>query len=119
MTEATMTNRQRENLQRLIRQREKVLKSEAKERSAQLLAHFENQMGSEYAFDDDAVWAEAKEAAYREVAKAQKLVKARCKELGIPERFAPDLRLLWVHRSSTPRAGAADRAQRKCVTARA
>ena len=62
-----MTRHEREDLQRLIRQREKVQKSAAKERSAQLLADFENQMGAEYAFDDDAVWAEATKAAAREV----------------------------------------------------
>jgi hypothetical protein len=38
---------EREDLQRLIRQREKVMKSAAKQRSAELLADFENQMGSE------------------------------------------------------------------------
>jgi hypothetical protein len=87
-----------ENLQRLIRQREKVLKSAAKQRSAELLADFENNMGSEYAFDDDAVWAKAMEMAEREVAKAQKVVAVRCRELGIPDRFAPSIRLAWCHR---------------------
>ena len=52
---ATMTKGEREDLQRLIRQREKVLKSAAKQRSAELLADFENQMGQEYKFDDDKV----------------------------------------------------------------
>jgi hypothetical protein len=98
MPEATMTNREREDLQRLVRQREKVLKSAAAERSAQLLADFENQMGAQYAFDDDAIWAEAKKAAEREVNKAQKIVAARCRELGIPEQFAPSLGLYWNHR---------------------
>jgi len=40
-----MTRGEREDLQRLIRQREKVLKSAAQQRSAELLADFENQMG--------------------------------------------------------------------------
>jgi hypothetical protein len=93
-----MTRHEREDLQRLIRQREKVQKSAAKERSAQLLADFENQMGAEYAFDDDAVWAEATKAAAREVKKAQKLVEARCRELGIPKGFSPKLSLNWVNR---------------------
>src|SRR3954453_3284624 len=97
MTEATMTNREREDLQRLVRQREKVLKSAAAERSAQLLADFENQMGSQYAFDDDDVWAKAKETAQREVDKAQKIVAARGQELGIPKQFAPSLHLSWLH----------------------
>ena len=45
---AIMTRAEREDLQRLVRQREKVLRSAAKQRSAELLADFENQMGSEY-----------------------------------------------------------------------
>jgi hypothetical protein len=75
-----------EDLQRLVRQREKVLKSAAKQRSAELLADFENQMGSEYAFDQDAIWQKAMETAEREVKKAQVQVATRCRELGIPDR---------------------------------
>jgi len=93
-----MTKSEREDLQRLIRQRERVLKSAAKQRSAELLADFENQMGQEYSFDQDAVWEKATEAAKREVDKAQKLVAARCRELGIPSQFAPALTLNWRHR---------------------
>ena len=51
-----MNKGEREDLQRLIKQREKVLKSAAKQRSAELLADFENQMGSEYSFNQDEVW---------------------------------------------------------------
>jgi hypothetical protein len=93
-----MSRAELETLQRLIKQREKVLKSVAKQRSAELIADFENQMGSEYRFDDDEVWARAAEAAQREVKKAQAAVAARCRELGIPERFAPTLDLIWSHR---------------------
>ena len=64
-----ITRTEREDLQRLIRQREKVLKSAAKQRSAELIADFENQMGQEYSFDQDATWQQANEAAEREVAK--------------------------------------------------
>jgi hypothetical protein len=90
-----MTKGEREDLHRLIRQREKVLKSAAKQRSAELIADFENQMGQEYSFDQDEVWAEAEEAAEREVAKAQARVAAQCRKLGIPDRFAPSLDLRW------------------------
>ena len=37
-----ISRNEREDLQRLVRQREKVLKSAAKQRSAELLADFEN-----------------------------------------------------------------------------
>src|SRR5262245_35972447 len=83
--QAPMTKGEREDLQRLIRQREKVLKSAAKQRSAELIADFENQMGSEFSFDDDAVWERAAKATKHEVARAQKLIAARCRELGIPD----------------------------------
>jgi hypothetical protein len=93
-----ITRLEREDLQRLVRQREKVLKSAAKQRSAELLADFENQISQEYFFDQDEIWKQATEAAEREVAKAQKQVAARCRELGIPDRFAPGLGLSWRHR---------------------
>jgi hypothetical protein len=93
-----ITRAEREDLQRLIRQREKVMKSAAEQRSAELLADFENQMGAEYAFDQDAVWAKAAETAGREVKRAQAQVAARCRELGIPDRFAPSLSLQWHNR---------------------
>jgi len=89
---------EREDLQRLIRQREKVLKSAAKQRSADLIADFTNQMNSEFSFDDDAVWTEAMREAAAEVEKAKRKIAARCRELGIPSRFAPDLSLHWLHR---------------------
>ena len=84
-----MNKGEREILQRLVGKREKVLKSAAKSRSADLLADFENQMASEYSFDDDAVWAEAEKSVRGVVEKAQKHVSVRSRELGIPDRFAP------------------------------
>jgi hypothetical protein len=93
-----MTKGERDDLQRLVRQREKVLKSAAKQRSAELLADFENQMGQEYSFDQDAVWKQAQKAAEHEVQKTQKLVATRSRELGIPDRFAPSLNLNWYGR---------------------
>ena len=92
---SAMTKCEREDIQQLVRQREKVLKSAAKQRSAELLADFENQMGQEYSFDQDAVWSEATKIANAAVAKAQEQVKARCREIGIPDRFAPSLSFSW------------------------
>jgi hypothetical protein len=90
-----MSKGEREDLQRLVKQREKVLKSTAELRSAELLADFENQMGQEYSFDQDEVWRQAAIAAKREVDKAEARVAARCAELGIPKQFAPSLNLRW------------------------
>lgn len=88
---SAMTKGEREDLQRLIRQREKVLKSAAKLRSTELLADFENQMGSIYAFDDVKVWQESTRIAEAEVAKANAKIAAQAAKLGIPGEFAPYL----------------------------
>ena len=92
-----MSKSERADLQRLLRQREKVFKSAAKQRSAELLADFENQMGEEYSFDQDEVWEQAAKAAEHEIRKAQALISARCRDLGIPKQFAPDLGVSWRH----------------------
>jgi hypothetical protein len=93
-----MTKGERDDLRRLIVRREKVLKSAAKQRSAELLADFDSQLAAEYSFDADAVWEAAARLAKAEVAKAQERVAARCVELGIPRQFAPSLNLVWAGR---------------------
>jgi hypothetical protein len=94
----SMSKGEREDLQRLIRQREKVLKSAAKQRSAELLADFENQLGSQYHFDDNEVWAEATRVAEQTVEKCNAKIAAECAKLGIPARFAPRLTDHWWDR---------------------
>lgn len=93
-----MNKGEREDLQRLIKQRERVLKSAASLRSAELLADFDNQLAAEFRFDDDEVWAQAQAIAQEAVAKAQIIVSDRCEELGIPREFAPSLQLGWAGR---------------------
>src|ERR1700722_11814790 len=105
-----MSKSEREDLQRLTRQREKVMKSAAKQRSAELLADFENQMGQEYSFDQDEVWERAAKGAEREGKNAQARGAARCRELGIPDGFAPSLNLHWSHRGYS-NSGAQRRAE--------
>lgn len=89
---------EREDLQRLIRPREKVQKSAARQRSSEIMADFENKMGSEFRFDQDEVWKQAAEGAMVEVAKPQQKIAQRCRELGIPARFAPSLGITWHNR---------------------
>ena len=93
-----ITKAEREELHRIVRQREKVMKSAAKQRSAELLADFEDQMNADYQPEDDPVWEEVTKAAEAEVEKAQKKIKARCRELGISDKFAPRLSVSWHHR---------------------
>jgi len=95
---SVMTKGEREDLQRLIRQREKVLKSAAKQRSTELLAEFENQLAAQYSFDQDSIWKEATRLARAEVAKANERIAAQCAKLGIPKDFAPGLHLGWHER---------------------
>jgi hypothetical protein len=54
-----MTGRERSDFAALIRQRERVLKTKAKERSKELMAQFEQQIAAVYDYDDDAIWEEA------------------------------------------------------------
>ena len=95
MTDQRMTKSEREDLQRLVRQRERVLTSAAKQRSAELLADFENQMGATYFADQDEVWKQVTEAAHQVVARAKEQIALRCREFGIPDQFAPSLSLSW------------------------
>jgi hypothetical protein len=47
---APMSKSEREDLQRLVRHREKVLKTAASQRSAELIADFEQQLASIYSY---------------------------------------------------------------------
>jgi hypothetical protein len=95
---AIMTRAEREDLQAARPPARKSAETSNQTTIGGLVADFENQMGSEYSFDQDKVWRQAAEAAEREVSKAQRVVAARCHELGIPDRFAPSLHLTWHHR---------------------
>jgi hypothetical protein len=96
--ETALTRAERENLLRLAKMRERVAKTGLTQRSAQLLAEFEQQMASEYSYDQDATWKAAVTVAGREVKKAEAQIAERCRELGIPDRFAPGLHLSWYDR---------------------
>src|ERR1700722_12399754 len=96
-----MTKSEREDLQRLVRQREKVLKRAAKQRSSELLADFENQLGSIYSFDNDATWAEAVRIAKQEVEKANAKIAARSAALGIPKGLGAErVHFYWSERGN-------------------
>jgi hypothetical protein len=95
VTAQPMTKSEREDLGKLIRNRERVLKAAAAQRSAELLAEFEQQMASEYSYDEDAVWKKAASAAKDAADAAQEAIAERCAELGIPARFAPMIGVYW------------------------
>lgn len=97
MTE--MTRRDRDELAKLTRQREKLAKARAKQRSLDLLAEFEAQVATDYHLNDEQAWEEAHAEARQAIETANARVLARCRELGIPARFAPSISGgFWIER---------------------
>lgn len=94
-TTESMTRSDRDTLVKIVRQRERVAKTEAKERSAVLMADFERQLDRTYSFNENAVWEAAATAAMAAVADAKLKVNEECEKLGIPKEFAPSLSLGW------------------------
>lgn len=95
---SAMTKGERTELGQLIRKREKVMRAQAQERSAALLAEFDVQSAKIHHWDEDAIWARAKDEAEKAVEEARLSVAARCEKLGIPVEFAPTLQLTWYGR---------------------
>lgn len=93
-----MTKSERVELGQLIRKRERVMKAQATERGAAMLAEFDTECAQIYSFDDDDVWKRSTEEAEKVVAEANATIAARCKELGIPAEFAPSLGFGWIER---------------------
>ncbi len=97
-TDSQLTSKDRQDLLKVIRARERVARSAVAERGAALMAEFERQIAARYAFDDDKVWSEAARRVAAEVGRAQAIVAERCAELGIPPEFAPRLDFNWYSR---------------------
>ena len=97
-TGSTMTKTERNDLARLIRHRERLMKTAASQRAAELLADFERQLGTIYSFDDDEIWKAAALAVDSEVEAAKTRIAERCRELGIPKTFAPTIGHYWQNR---------------------
>jgi replicative superfamily II helicase len=93
-----MTKAERDDLVRLIKQRERVAKTAAEQRSAAMLAEFERQVSALHDFATDEVWAAAAQAAADAAKKCNEEIAARAKELGIPEEFRPRLTYGWARR---------------------
>lgn len=93
-----MTKGERTELGQLIRKQERVMKAAASERSAKLMAEFEQQMDETFSFNDDAVWKAAFDSAKEIMAEANRRIAARAAELGIPAEFAPSLAFGWMER---------------------
>lgn len=93
-----MTKAERDDLVRLIKQREKVAKSAAEQRSAVMLADFEREMAALHPFDSNEVWEAAWKAGVEAAERANKAVTEEATRLGIPKEFQPALSFGWRER---------------------
>jgi hypothetical protein len=96
-----MSKAEREDLIRLIKQRERVAKTAAEQRSAQMPAEFERQISAAHAFDKNEVWNATVEAARAAAIEANAKIAAECVKLGIPEEFRPSLNWHWAQRGDS------------------
>lgn len=93
-----MTKGERQELARLVRRRARVETAAGVQRRADILADFERRLASIYTPDDDAAFRDLHAAAGEAVEDAKAKLAERCRELGIPERFAPSISLAWYGR---------------------
>jgi hypothetical protein len=114
MTDLTpMTKGERDELMKLLRRHEKLATGDVDRVAAERLADFEQQMASIYAPTDDERWAELHAQAASVVREADDALAERCRELGIPERFRPELGMHWYGRGEN--GSAARRAELRTV----
>ncbi len=90
-----MTSAERSDLRSLIRQRARLMKAHVAQRGLELMAEFEAQLQTYFSYNQDEVWAAAYAEAEKIAQESNTRVAQRCKELGIPEKFAPSLSFGW------------------------
>jgi hypothetical protein len=95
-----MTQSERKSLTTLVNRWEKVAKSAVKERSAELLADFEEEVARTFKIGEDDVWEQAADEMREAINEANAKVRERCEELGIRKEFAPQLgaQPFWLER---------------------
>ena len=93
-----MTKGERDDLMRLVRGREKVLKTAAGSRASEMMAEFEENISAIYNFDSDIVWKQIYQEAASHVIELRKKIVERCDALKIPEEFRPTLGIYWQAR---------------------
>lgn len=93
-----MTKAERDDLVRLVKQRERVAKTAAEQRSAAMLAEFEQQISALHDFNTNDVWKAATDAAVEAAKKANEEIVAEADRLGIPKEFQPKLTFSWARR---------------------
>jgi hypothetical protein len=98
VTPRKMTKAERDDLVRLVKQRERVAKTAAEQRSAAMLAEFEQKISATHTFNNNEVWKAAVDASIAAARKANDEIKAEATRLGIPQEFQPSLNFSWMRR---------------------
>jgi hypothetical protein len=93
----SMTKSERAALERLVRYRAKVAKGDLESHADRLLANIEAQLAATYP-EAHAAWTDVTEHAERFIAEVDTQIAQRCRELGIPERFRPNIKCHWYSR---------------------
>ena len=90
-----ITSAERNDLRSLIRQRARLMKAHVAQRGLELMAEFETQLHTYFSYNHDEIWAAAYAEAEKIAQESNVRVAQRCKELGIPKKFAPSLSFGW------------------------
>lgn len=93
-----MSKGEREDLIRLVKQRERVAKTAAEQRSAAMLAEFEQKVSALHKFATNEVWSAAVAAAVEKAKTVNEAIEAEADRLGIPKEFQPRVSFNWARR---------------------
>ena len=99
-----MTNKEREELIKLVNRRGRVAKAGVDQRKAELLANVEAQLTAIYKPADHPIWKEACEAVDLAVDQANAKIAEICEGLGIREEFRPGVSVGWYRRGENAAA---------------
>jgi hypothetical protein len=86
-----LTDRERRDLMRLVQERARIAKGLVRLRADELREDFEEQLATEYRWDEDPTWTEVYAAAQEASRRANEAVQERCEALGIPEWARPTI----------------------------
>jgi hypothetical protein len=112
-----VNDKETDRLIRIARLRAKHAIMETAERAKVLMSEAEDLMAGEFEARDQ-LWAEATQLAEEAARKANEIIVARCVDLGIPAKEAPQLQLAWNPRGPGFGDGARRAELRKVATAR-
>lgn len=103
LTEAAtpkITKQEREDVMRVLRSREKTLKTMVIARAAELKTSFEAQISRQYDPRENPIWNEAVNVARAAVQAAEVKIAEECERIGIPSEFRPGVSMSWHERGA-------------------